>query len=125
MQRHRAAETVTDRRDFSCIGLRLRRKAIIACLQSRGAGFHIAENAVHQTTRFIGIGSSFTIAVHINRQGGVTEFRQRSGLAVLELAGKGGAVPYERCVVTLTGKPPEPSQPEGKRERLARSASNY
>jgi len=38
---------------------------------------------------------------------------------VLELLGKGPAVPYERCVIGSTGKPPEPSRPEGKRARVA------
>jgi len=37
---------------------------------------------------------------------------------VLEILGKGPAVPYERCVVGSTGKPPEPSRPEGKRARV-------
>jgi hypothetical protein len=37
----------------------------------------------------------------------------------MELLGKGEKVPYERCVKTLTGKPPEPSDPAGKRKRLA------
>ncbi len=38
---------------------------------------------------------------------------------VMEILGRGPAVPYERCVVGSTGKPPEPSHPEGKRERVA------
>lgn len=38
---------------------------------------------------------------------------------VMEMLGKGDAVPYERCVVGSTGKPPEPSRPETKRERVA------
>jgi hypothetical protein len=37
----------------------------------------------------------------------------------MEVAGKGAAVPYERCVVAATAKPPEPSQPQKKRERVA------
>jgi len=37
---------------------------------------------------------------------------------VLEMLGKGPAVPYERCVVGSTGKPPEPSKPEGKRRQV-------
>jgi hypothetical protein len=37
----------------------------------------------------------------------------------MELVGKGPAVPYERCVVSSTGKPPEKSAPEAKRERVA------
>jgi len=37
---------------------------------------------------------------------------------VQELLGRGDPVPYERCVVGSTGKPPEPSRPEKKRERL-------
>ena len=35
-----------------------------------------------------------------------------------ELLGRGPAVPYERCVLGSTGKPPEPSHPERKRERV-------
>jgi hypothetical protein len=35
-----------------------------------------------------------------------------------ELLGRGAPVPYDRCVVGSTGKPPEPSRPEGKREQL-------
>jgi hypothetical protein len=38
---------------------------------------------------------------------------------VLELLGQGPPVPYERCVIGSTGKPPEPSHPEEKRERVA------
>ena len=37
---------------------------------------------------------------------------------VLEILGQGPPVPYERCVVGSTGKPPEPSHPEEKRERV-------
>jgi hypothetical protein len=37
----------------------------------------------------------------------------------MEIMGKGPAVPYERCVIGSTGKPPEPSHPEKKRERVA------
>jgi hypothetical protein len=37
----------------------------------------------------------------------------------LEIFGQGPAVPYARCVESSTGRPPEPSQPEAKRERLA------
>jgi hypothetical protein len=37
----------------------------------------------------------------------------------MEVAGKGAAVPYARCVEAATAKPPEPSQPEKKRERVA------
>jgi hypothetical protein len=38
---------------------------------------------------------------------------------VMEILGKGPAVPYERCVIGSTGKPPEPSRPEEKRRRVA------
>ncbi len=38
---------------------------------------------------------------------------------VQELLGKGEPVAYERCVIGSTGKPPEPSRPEGKRRRVA------
>ncbi len=37
----------------------------------------------------------------------------------MEVLGKGEAVPYARCVEAATGQPPEPSQPEAKRERVA------
>jgi hypothetical protein len=37
----------------------------------------------------------------------------------MELLGRGPAVPYARCVLASTGRPPEPSQPEAKRERVA------
>jgi hypothetical protein len=36
-----------------------------------------------------------------------------------EILGKGEPVPYQRCVIGSTGKPPEPSRPEGKRRRAA------
>ena len=38
---------------------------------------------------------------------------------VQEILGKGEPVPYERCVIGSTGRPPEPSHPEGKRRRAA------
>jgi hypothetical protein len=38
----------------------------------------------------------------------------------MEILGKGPPVPYERCVMGSTGKPPEPSHPEDKRERVSR-----
>jgi hypothetical protein len=37
----------------------------------------------------------------------------------MEVAGKGDPVPYARCVIASTAKPPEPSQPEKKRALLA------
>jgi hypothetical protein len=37
----------------------------------------------------------------------------------MEVLGKGDPVPYARSVEASTGKPPEPSQPEKKRERVA------
>lgn len=37
----------------------------------------------------------------------------------LEVLGNGPAVPYDRCVQVATGRPPEPSRPEAKRERIA------
>src|SRR5512139_41464 len=36
-----------------------------------------------------------------------------------EMLGRGPKVPYERCVVASTGRPPEPSRPEAKRRQLA------
>ncbi|HVP56259.1 MAG TPA: hypothetical protein VMU45_14810 [Candidatus Eisenbacteria bacterium] len=37
----------------------------------------------------------------------------------MEVLGKGAPVPYARCVEASTGKPPEPSKPEKKRQRVA------
>jgi hypothetical protein len=37
----------------------------------------------------------------------------------MEVLGRGAAVPYERCVIEATGHPPEPSEPEAKRDRVA------
>jgi hypothetical protein len=37
----------------------------------------------------------------------------------MEVLGKGAPVPYKRCVEEATGKPPEPSKPESKRNRVA------
>ncbi len=37
----------------------------------------------------------------------------------MEVAGRGAPVPYTRAVEASTGKPPEPSQPDSKRERAA------
>lgn len=36
----------------------------------------------------------------------------------MEILGKGDPVPYDRCVESVTGRPPEPSQPQIKRERV-------
>jgi len=36
----------------------------------------------------------------------------------LEMVGQGAEVPYGRCVRTITGRDPEPSQPEARRERV-------
>ncbi len=37
----------------------------------------------------------------------------------MEILGRGPEVPYERCVKTITGAPPEPSKPDEKRRRVA------
>ncbi len=37
----------------------------------------------------------------------------------MEILGKGPAVPYARCVEASTGRAPEPSRPEAKRDRVA------
>lgn len=37
----------------------------------------------------------------------------------MEIIGRGPAVPYDRCVRTITGRAPEPSQPVEKRRRVA------
>jgi hypothetical protein len=38
---------------------------------------------------------------------------------VMEIIGEGPAVPYDRCVTASTGRPPEPSDPVAKRQRVA------
>jgi len=38
---------------------------------------------------------------------------------VMEIIGRGDPVPYERCVLASTGAEPSPSDPKGKRERVA------
>ena len=42
----------------------------------------------------------------------------------LEMLGQGPAVPYERCVMASTGRPPEASSPTAKRERAASSQAS-
>jgi hypothetical protein len=37
----------------------------------------------------------------------------------MEILGRGQPVPYTRCVQASTGRPPEPSRPEAKRQRVA------
>lgn len=37
----------------------------------------------------------------------------------MEILGKGAPVPYARCVESSTGRPPEPSRPAAKRDRVA------
>ncbi|HEY6098465.1 MAG TPA: hypothetical protein VIW03_03485 [Anaeromyxobacter sp.] len=50
---------------------------------------------------------------------GVTESLEVMWELAQELLGRGPAVPYERCVVASTGRPPEPSRPEERRRRAA------
>jgi hypothetical protein len=38
----------------------------------------------------------------------------------MEILGRGPAVPYERCVTAVTGRPPEPSDPAAKRAEVER-----
>jgi hypothetical protein len=62
------------------------------------------------------------------RRGGRVRRAYLEGLALcfgtmwdlaLEILGRGDPVPYERCVVASTGRPPEPSTPAAKRQRVA------
>ncbi len=50
---------------------------------------------------------------------GLADCLETMGDLAMEVIGKGDAVPYARCVEAATGKPPEPSRPERKRERVA------
>ncbi|MGA7382109.1 MAG: hypothetical protein WBX03_14770 [Terriglobales bacterium] len=51
-------------------------------------------------------------------QGMATSLETMWDLA-MEVLGKGKPVPYARCVEASTGRPPEPSDPKAKRERVA------
>jgi hypothetical protein len=51
--------------------------------------------------------------------GGLAVCLQAMWDLAMEMLGKGDPVPYERCVEASTGRPPQPSQPQGKRARLA------
>jgi hypothetical protein len=51
--------------------------------------------------------------------GGLAVCLQAMWDLAMEMLGKGDPVPYERCVEASTGMPPQPSQPQGKRARLA------
>jgi hypothetical protein len=50
---------------------------------------------------------------------GLADSLETMGDLAMEVLGKGDPVPYARCVEASTAKPPEPSQPEPKRERVA------
>jgi hypothetical protein len=50
---------------------------------------------------------------------GMAESLQTMWDLAMEVLGKGDPVSYERCVLAATAKPPEPSSPEKKRERVA------
>ncbi len=51
--------------------------------------------------------------------GGLAVCLQTMWDLAMEMLGKGDPVPYERCVEASTGRPPQSSQPESKRARLA------
>jgi hypothetical protein len=55
---------------------------------------------------------------------GMADSLQAMWELALELVGRGPKVDYDRCVLTSTGKPPEPSQPTGKRRRVAELLSD-
>jgi len=92
------------------------------------AGKNIDKAAVEQYLRDVDIPAAIAgVRQHAN---GMTTLRGQylSGLAnslevmwdlAMEIMGKGPAVPYTRCVEASTGRPPEPSQPEAKRNRVA------
>jgi len=92
------------------------------------AGKNIDEAAVEQYLRDVDIPAAIAgVRQHAN---GMTSLRGQylAGLAnslevmwdlAMEIMGKGPAVPYTRCVEASTGRPPEPSQPEAKRNRVA------
>ena len=72
-------------------------------------------------------GSIAAVAAEAERIGGLRG-AYLSGLALcfgvmwdlaMELAGRGGKVPYERCVRAATGRAPEPSRPEENRRLVA------
>lgn len=50
---------------------------------------------------------------------GMADSLETMGDLAMEILGKGDPVPYARCVQASTARPPEPSRPESKRDRLA------
>ena len=97
----------------------------------RGGGVsskNIDRNAIEQYLREIDIPLAISgIHSEAERIGGLRG-QYLGGLATsletmwdlaLEILGKGDPVPYSRCVEASIGRAPEPSQPEGKRSRVA------
>jgi hypothetical protein len=97
--------------------------------QSGGvSGKSIDREAVEEYLRAVDLPKAFTgIRLEAGKIGGPRQL-YLTGLAAslevmwdlaMELLGKGDPVPYARSVEASTAKPPEPSQPEKKRERVA------
>jgi len=91
-------------------------------------GKTVDREAVEQYLRDVNLPAAITgIRQHADKVGGLRG-QYLAGLAMclevmwdlaMEILGKGPAVPYSRSVEASTGRPPEPSQPEAKRDRVA------
>jgi hypothetical protein len=106
-----------------------RHPAAAALRKSGGVGpVQIDEDAVHRYLDAIDIPEAIVdVRLRAARVGGLRA-AYLEGLCdsldvmwelVEERLGRGPAVPYERCVHASTGEPPSPSDPTGKRERVA------
>jgi len=71
----------------------------------------VAIEIIHvEASKIVGLRGSYL--------GGLALSLQTMWDLAMEILGKGRPVPYERCVQASTGRPPEPSQPESKRQRV-------
>ncbi len=92
------------------------------------AGKSVDREAVEKYVREVDIPAAIAGIRHQSENLGVIRRQYLLGLATclevmwdlaMEIIGKGPAVPYARCVEASTGRPPEPSKPEAKRNRVA------
>jgi len=92
------------------------------------AGKKIDRQAVEEYLRHVDLPQAIAgICDEAQKVGGVRD-QYLQGLSLcldtmwdlaMEVLGKGKPVPYSRCVEASTGRPPEPSNPDAKRERVA------
>lgn len=92
------------------------------------AGKSVDREAIEEYLQALDIPAAISGIRDEARKMGALRGQYLSGLALslevmwdlaMEMLGKGSPVPYARCVEASTGRPPEPSRPEAKRERVA------